>query len=244
MKLTSERKFSGHPVSPGIGIGPLHEATEPALVISHKKIAALMDVYLHMLGPSRLMRGVRARVQDGLIGAEAAVQSEVEAQVEAILALTGSDRAGRLRRAEEVREIGRRVLRNLTRQPFRSFAGLEQGSILAANELRPADAALIQPTLFCGIVTEEGGADGHTAVMLRALGLPAVLGATGMAHTMQPGDIAVVDGIAGSVTLNPSAPALAAARKAVTAFARERQRYARLRRLPAVTLDGVPVELQ
>jgi phosphotransferase system enzyme I (PtsI) len=61
---------------------------------------------------------------------------------------------------------------------------------------------------------------------------------------MQPGDVAVVDGQAGSVTLNPSAQTLAAARRAVTAFARERQRYARLRRLPAVTQDGEAVELQ
>jgi phosphotransferase system enzyme I (PtsI) len=94
------------------------------------------------------------------------------------------------------------------------------------------------------VVTEEGGADGHTAVMLRALGVPAVLGAAGLAHAMQPGDIAVVDGQAGTVTLNPSALTLSAARKAVAAFARERGRYARLRRLPAITQDGVSVELQ
>ena len=61
---------------------------------------------------------------------------------------------------------------------------------------------------------------------------------------MQPGDVAVVDGIAGTVTLNPAPPTMVVARKAVTAFARERQRYSRLRRLPAVTHDGVSVELQ
>ena len=286
MKQTSaERKFFGHPVSPGIGIGPLHEATEPALVVSHKKISAsdvaaemarleealgrsrhqlgklknklaglpensqaeiapLMDVYLHMLGPSRLMRGVRARVQDGLIGAEAAVQSEVEAQAEAILALTGPDRAGRLRRAEEVREIGRRVLRNLTRQPFRSFTGLEPGSILAANELRPADAALIQPARFCGIVTEEGGADGHTAVMLRALGLPAVLGAAGVLDAAAPGTLAIVDGDAGEIILNPTAASLEAARAKLSAMTRARHALARLQHLSAETRCHVAIDLQ
>ena len=285
MKQTSERKFFGHPVSPGIGIGPVHEATEPALVIPKKKIAAsdvsaemarledalarsrhqlgklknrlaglsensqaeiapLMDVYLHMLGPSRLMRGIRARVQDGLIGAESAVQNEVEAQAEAILALTGSDRAGRLRRAEEVREIGRRVLRNLTRLPFRSFAGLEQGSILAASELRPADAALIQPTYFCGIVTEEGGADGHTAVMLRAVGLPAVLGATGVLSAAPPGTIAIIDGDAGEIILNPTAASLETARKKLAAITRARHALARLQHLSAETRCHVRIDLQ
>jgi phosphoenolpyruvate-protein phosphotransferase len=81
-------------------------------------------------------------------------------------------------------------------------------------------------------------------VMLRALGVPAVLGATALAHAIRPGDVAVVDGSAGTVTLNPSSATLAAARRAVTAFARERQRYAKLRRLPAETMDGSAVELQ
>ncbi|HEY3847471.1 MAG TPA: phosphoenolpyruvate--protein phosphotransferase, partial [Acetobacteraceae bacterium] len=85
---------------------------------------------------------------------------------------------------------------------------------------------------------------GHTAVMLRALGLPAVLGAAGAAHAIRQGDMVVVDGGSGRITLNPSPETLAGARRAVTAFARERQRYARLRRLPAETLDGEQVELQ
>jgi phosphoenolpyruvate-protein phosphotransferase len=287
MKQTSsaEQRFYGHPVSPGIGIGPVHEAAEPALVISHKKIAAsdvsaesarleealsrsrhqlnklknklaalpehsqaeispLMDAYLHMLGPSRMMRGIRVRVQDQLLGAEAAVQAEAEAQADAILALTGSDKAGRMRRAEEVREIGRRILRNLTRQPFRSFNGVAQGSILASTELRPADAALIQPANFSGIITAEGGADGHTAVMLRALGLPAVLGATGVLEAASPGSLAIIDGTAGEIILNPSAASLEAAHKKLAALTRTRRALARLQRLASQTRDGVAVELQ
>jgi phosphoenolpyruvate-protein phosphotransferase len=285
MKPTSaEQIFFGHPVSPGIGIGPVHEAAEPALVISHKKIAAvdvagetsrleealtrsrhqlgklktrlaalpehsqaelapLIDAYLHMLGPSRLMRGIRLRVQDGLMAAEAAVHAEAEAHAVAIMDLTGSDRAGRHRRAEEVREIGRRILRNLTRQPFRSFSSLIQGSILAATDLRPADAALIQPTNFAGIITAEGGADGHTAVMLRALGLPAVLGATGVLDAMAPGTLAIIDGDAGEIIVNPTEASLKAAKAKLCALTRTSRVLARLQRLAAETQDGVAIDL-
>jgi phosphotransferase system enzyme I (PtsI) len=287
MKPTSraEQRFTGHPVSPGIGIGPVHETAEPALAIAHKKIAAvdvaaemsrleealarsrhqlgklkarlaglpehsqseiapLIDAYLHMLGPSRLMRGIKARVEDGLTAAEAAVHAESEAQAEAILALTGSDRQGRARRAEEVREIGRRILRNLTRQPFRSFAGLPQGCILAASDLRPADAALIQPANFAGIITEEGGADGHTAVMLRALGLPAVLGAAGVLAAAEPGSLAIIDGESGTIIINPSPSSLEAAQQKLAALTRTRRALIRLQRLPAATRDGTAVNLQ
>ncbi len=280
-----EQLFTGHPVSPGIGIGPVHEALEPDLVVSTRKltaaevapeltrldeavarsrhqlqklknrlaalpedsqaeIAPLMDVYLHMLGPSRLMRGIKARMQDDLLCPEAAVHAEAEAQAEAILAQPGADKAGRNRRAEEVRELGRRILRNLTRQPFRSFTALPQGSVLAAEDLRPADAALIQPTRFAGIVTTEGGVEGHTAVMLRALGLPAVLGAEGVLDAATPGSLVIVDGDTGDITLNPTKSSLEAARKKLSAQARARRALARLQRLPATTKDGTPVELQ
>ncbi|HQT46579.1 MAG: phosphoenolpyruvate--protein phosphotransferase [Acidocella sp. 20-63-7] len=287
MKPTNdaERKFSGQPVSPGIGIGPLFEAAEPELQISRRKInavdaaaegarleealsrsrhqlgklksrlsnlpensqseiAPLIDAYLHMLSASRLVRGIRARVQDNLMGAEAAVQDEVAAQADAILALTGSDREGRLRRAEEVREIGRRILRNLTHQPFRSFSALAQGSILTATELRPADAALIQPTHFAGIITEEGGTDGHTAVMLRALGLPAVLGATGLLEAVSPGTLAIIDGDTGEITVNPSPESLKAAQTRLAEIARTKRALARLQRLAAETRDHTAIDLQ
>ena len=143
-----------------------------------------------------------------------------------------------------MREIGRRLVRNLTHAPFRSFAGLPDGAILFSESLRPADAALLDPSRLAGVATEEGGTDGHTAVMLRALGVPAVLGAAGIAHAINPGDVVIVDGGAGTVVLNPSAATLASARRSVTAFARERQRYARLRRMPAETGDGHTIELQ
>ena len=270
----AEQKFYGHAVSPGIGIGPVHEAAEPALLFAYKKIAAsdlaaenfrleeavsrsrhqlvklkarlaglpehsqselepLIDAYLHMLGGSRLMRGIRARVEEGLWAPEAAVQAEAEAQAEAILALTGSDKAGRARRAEEVREIGRRIIRNLMNEKFRSFAGAAPGSILGATDLRPADAALINPSNVAGIITEEGGADGHTAVMLRALGLPAVLGASGVLAAAGPKTIAIVDGSAGEIILNPSKASLEAARAKLSLLTRTKRSLARLQHLPA-----------
>jgi phosphoenolpyruvate-protein phosphotransferase len=216
---------------------------------SQEEIAPLIDAYIRMLGPSRLLRGVKQRIEENLVTAETAVVDETDAIAAAILAqiepgMPVDDSASLTRRAEEVREIGRRLVRNLTRSPFKSFAGLPEGAVLISEALRPADAALLDPARLAGVATEEGGAEDHTSVMLRALGVPAVLGAVGLAHAIQPGDIAVVDGTAGVVVLNPAAPTLTAARRAVTAFARERQRYAKLRRLPAVTADGETVELQ
>lgn len=213
---------------------------------SQAEITPLIDAYLQMVGPSRLVRGARRRISDLLVTAETAVVETAEEIAAAILAMPASDDdpAGRERRAEEVREIARRLVRNLTHTPFRSFAGVPEGSVVICENLRPADAALLDPARLAGVATEEGGADGHTAIMLRALGMPAVLGVAALTQNARPGDIVVVDGGAGVVTINPSPPTLAAARRGVTAFARERQKLARLRRLPARTEDGETVELQ
>lgn len=280
-----ERRFSGQPVSPGIGVGRVYEAAEPDLVVSAEKIAPggvagelarledalersrrqlhklkqrltalpadsqaeitpLMDMYLHMLGSARLLRGVRARIQEGFCAAEAAVQDETEAQAQIIMAQQSTDKAGRLRRADEVRELGRRVVRNLTRQPFRNFGTLPSGSILGAESLRPSDAALIQPDRFAGIFTSDGGVDGHTAVMLRALGLPAILGAGGALAGTAPGTLAIIDGDDGTLILNPTIASMETARHRLAEQTRAKRALSQLQRLPAVTRDGTIVQLQ
>jgi phosphoenolpyruvate-protein phosphotransferase len=214
---------------------------------SQTEIAPLMDAYISMLGPSRLIRGARRRVAQTLLSAESAVIAEAEEIASTMLApaaASGKDRVSQRRHAEEVREIARRLVRNLTHTPFRSFAALPDGAVLVCESLRPADAALLDPSRLAGVATEEGGLEGHTAVMLRALGVPTVLGAAGLAHAIRPGDTVIVDGGTGAVVLNPTTARLAAARRAVTAFARERQRLGKLRRLPSRTLDGELVELQ
>ena len=222
---------------------------------SQHEIAPLIDAYLQMLGPSRLLRQARRRITEGLVTAETAVADEIEALAAAMLAgptdagrtrhKPGDDDAdGRQRRADEIRETGRRLLRNLTESGFRSFGAVPQGAILVAETLRPADAALIDPARIAGLITEEGGADGHTAIMLRALGVPAVLGAHGVLEAARTGVVAVLDGALGRVVLNPDAATLAEAKRGVAEFARERQRLARFRRLRPETTDHELVELQ
>ncbi len=232
---------------------------------SQAEIAPLLDAYRQMLGPSRLLRQAARRIAEDRLNAEAAVSDEADALARRLAARgsgpgsgeTGSDAedaASASRQAEEVREIGRRLVRNLTRAPFRSFAALPAGCILVTEQLRPADAALIDPSRIAAVVTDEGGTSDHTAIMLRALGLPSVLGVAGFTARAQASVHAaasagtaiqvVVDGEAGLVTLDPSTATIEAAHRAVVAYASERQRLGRLRRLPARLSGGEAVELQ
>ena len=211
---------------------------------AQEELAPLLDAYILMLGNSRLLRGARKRIGDAGLGAETAVLDEAEEIAALILAAKDDDKAGLLRRAGEVREIGRRLIRTLTATPFRSLKDVPQGAILIAEEITPADAALLDPARIAGVATEEGGADGHTAIMLRALGIPAVLGCHGLTEAASRGDQAVLDGGTGRVVLHPGDAALVAAREGLAGYARERTKLGKLRRLPAETTDGELVELQ
>ncbi|AHI27081.1 phosphoenolpyruvate--protein phosphotransferase [Komagataeibacter xylinus] len=230
-------------------LGRLHDRLALLPEDGQVEIGSLLEVYRRMLGPSRLRRGIEARLEHGML-AEAAVMQETEALAAHMLAPSGrpapqgEDAVAARRRAGEFREIGRRLVRNLSGTPYRSFSALPDGAILVAEQLRPADAALIDPSRIAAVVTEEGGSTGHTAILLRALGIPAVLAAHGLLAQVRRRTRLVVDGATGQVIVRPSSRAAAAARVDVAAYARERQMLGRLRRLPARLSSGEILTLQ
>lgn len=230
-------------------LGRLHDRLALLPEDGQVEIGSLLEVYRRMLGPSRLRRGIEGRLDQGMV-AEAAVMQETEALAGFMLAPPGrpapegEDAVAARRRAGEFREIGRRLIRNLSGTPYRSFSALPDGAILVAEQLRPADAALIDPSRIAAVVTEEGGSTGHTAILLRALGIPAVLAAHGLLAQLGRRTRLVVDGTTGQVIVRPSTRTAAAARVDVAAYARERQMLGRLRRLPARLSSGEVVTLQ
>ncbi|GBR03082.1 phosphoenolpyruvate--protein phosphotransferase [Acetobacter oeni] len=216
---------------------------------SQVEIGPLLDVYQRMLGPSRLQRGVMARIDEGLT-AEASVHDETEALAGTMLsspggeALAGEEAAAAERRAGEFREIGRRLIRNLTRTPFLALGHFPDGAVLVAETLRPADAALIDPSRVGAVVLESGGTTGHTAIMLRALGIPSVLAVQGVLTDLANGTTLVVNGDTGEVIRNPEPKTLRQAQRHVAAYARERQQLGRLKRLSSRMASGEKIQLQ
>ena len=210
-----------------------------------RELGPLLDAYDRMLGSTRLRAGMRRRIRDGLASAERAVHDEVEHAANHLLALPEEDAASLQRRASEVREIGRRLRRNLLAAPFRPLgSAVPRGAILLADRLSPAEIALLDPTRIAGIAVEGGGSADHTAVMLASLGIPAVVGVRHLNALASDGTEVALDGARGTVVLNPSPAREEETRRAVSAEARARQRLGRLRRLPARLLTGEDVELQ
>ncbi|MCW9032591.1 MAG: phosphoenolpyruvate--protein phosphotransferase [Alphaproteobacteria bacterium] len=200
----------------------------------------LIDAYLQMLDGSRLIRGVERRITDEKMNAEFAVQSELNVMAAQFAEMDDAYLAARL---EDIREVSYRLIRNLTKTCEQNIGDLPEGSIVIAEEMTPADTALIDPAKVLGFATVIGGAEGHTAIMARALSMPAVLGASGLIKEVRTGDLVVVDGDNDQLILHPSEKTLLRVKNRQELQRQDASRLHQLADLDAVTRDGTRVTL-
>ncbi len=206
-----------------------------------EELGYLLDAHVQMLSSTRLIGGVRRRIVEQRINAEAAVMAEI---AEIAANFEGMDDPYLEARAKEIREVGLRLVRNLVDRPYQGFKDVPSGAVILAEEITPADTALMDPRRVGGFASVVGGAESHTAIMARSLGLPAVLGVAGLLQQAKPGETLIVDGSRGLVILRPTARRLADYGRQQEALEREARALVRLRTRPAVTRDGVSVSLQ
>lgn len=206
-----------------------------------EELGYLLDAYLQMLQGSRLVRGVDRRIAEHRINAEAAVQREIAEIVQGFQAMDDAYLAARI---EDVREVGNRLVRSLLGAPYKPFSTLPKNAVILAEELTPADTALLDPKAVAGFATVLGGAQSHTAIMARSLGLPAVVAVAGLSARVKPGDAVIVDGSGGKVIIHPRAETLQRYRERRAEYLRQRRDLQRLSKVPAVTRDGAAISLQ
>lgn len=222
-------------------VGNLKSKAESYHGAAAEELGYLLDAHLQMLKSNSLLRAVEQRIKREMLNAEAAVMTEIG---EISKNFAEMDDSYLRARAQEVREVGLRIVRNLTKTEYGGFAHLEPGSIVIAEEITPADTALMDPKRIGGFATDLGGAEGHTAIMARSLGIPAVLGVTGLFAGIKTGDSVLVDGSNGRVIVNPTAKRLSDYKLRRQAIERESRSLARLRDVDAKTRDGEEVSLQ
>src|SRR5215472_14998050 len=206
-----------------------------------EEVGYLLDAHRAMLSNSRLVRGVDHRIAKARINAERAVQLDIDEIAAGFTSMRDAYLAARI---EDIRVVGTRLIRNLIKKPYVTYSSMTEGAVILADELTPADTALMDPQRVAGFATVFGGAESHTAIVARALGLPAVLAVPGLIKQARADDTVVVDGTEGTVIIDPCAETIAEYEARRDAFERERRYLARLRKLPAVTRDGVEITLE
>jgi len=222
-------------------IGKLQTRARDLPGASGEELGYMLDAYHQMLGNSRLTRGVDSRIGAERLNAEAALQREI---AEIVGHFDGMGDSYLAARADDIRDIGRRLSRALGQSPAPTLGQLGKNAVVLAEELSPADTALFDPAQVAGFATILGGPASHTAIMARSLGLPAVVGLSGLPPGLQAGQTVIVDGSGGRVIINPGAETLALFRLKRAEFLRGRRQLHHLRKVPAITRDGILITLE
>jgi phosphoenolpyruvate-protein phosphotransferase/dihydroxyacetone kinase phosphotransfer subunit len=258
------------PVSPGIGIGPATTLTATVLAIPQEPAqdprgewrslreamaavrreiqrvragtarevgeteAAIFDAHLLMLDDPETLDAVHARIDAGRPAA--AAWAEVIEGVRSQLAQIADPylRA----RAADVEAVGSQVLRSLLGQQA-AMAPVE--GVLIAADLTPAEAAGLDRDRVAGIVLAFGSPTAHSAILARARGIPAVVGAGPAVLAVAAGTVVALDGHTGEVCVDPSSATLAQFQGRAEELARRRGAALAQAAAPAVTRDGVSV---
>lgn len=147
-------------------------------------------------------------------------------------------------RTHDIYDVARRVLKFLTLSKHPGSSAIPAGAIIVAIDLGPSETAQLQRDRIAGFVTSAGGPTSHTAIMAKALALPAVVGLDLITHYVRNNDFLILDGTEGKVILNPTDEMIAYYRELAEEYERGRANLTTLRDLPAETLDGARVRLE
>lgn len=203
----------------------------------------ILEAHLLMLDDVLLVEQTERAIRDERMNAEWALRRTVEKIKE--LFDQADDDYFRERRSD-VDFVGERILRHMVGSPTEITRpkDLHGPIILVAHELSPADTAALGRSEVIGFVTDVGSATSHTAILARALSLPAVVGAGTATRTIASGDLVIVDGLRGVVTLQPTDGEAAAATdrgERYVAFARQLRSN---RHAVSRTRDGADIRLR
>jgi phosphocarrier protein FPr len=146
-------------------------------------------------------------------------------------------------RAVDLGDVGQRVLRFLASSDDEAPQLPDHPVILIADDLTPSDTAAIDPSRVVGFATALGGGTSHTAIIARALGIPAMVGAGPAVLAVGQDAVAVLDGATGTLWTGLGEADLASARDTQRDIAELRDREYQTRYEPAIMKDGHRVEV-
>ena len=206
------------------------------------ELEAFLDLHRMILDDSALAQAPRELIRKRRANAEWALVQQMERLVERFEEI--DDPYLRERKAD-VQHVVERVLKVLmgAQTLAEPAASEEQKLIVVAHDLSPGDMILFKRHHYGGFVTDVGGVTSHTAIVARSLGIPAIVGLHHARQTVAEGELLIVDGVQGVLIVNPDPLVLAEYRRRQAELKAERQRLKRLKKTPAATLDGTPVEL-
>jgi len=201
--------------------------------------AAIFDVHNELLSDQDLLDSIDARIQTGQ-SAGKALQHVIDEKAASLARLSDPVLSGR---AADLHDVGYRVLRIMIGEEDEVLELPEDPVIIFARDLSPSDTVSLDADRVLGFCTSEGGPTSHTAIIARALGIPAVVGAGEQVLGISSGTEIILDGQRGVISVKPDEEDIVAARESRLAEQSRQESMLAAAAELAVTCDGHRVEV-
>ena len=205
-----------------------------------EKEAEIMQGHMMLLSDPMLTGEIENSIKNDGVNSEVAIENICNMYAD-MFASMGDELMQQ--RATDMRDIKVRMQRTLMGLQSVDVSALPAGTILVAKDLTPSMTAGINPANVTGIVTELGGRTSHSAILARALEIPAVVAVNGLMNEVKDGDTVVLDGSTGEVYVNPEAEVKASYEAKREQFLKDKKELEKYIGQPSVTKDGVQVEI-
>ena len=201
---------------------------------------AIFEGHIMLLEDEELEQEIIALIKDEHATADAAAYSVIEGQAKALEEL---DDEYLKERAADVRDIGKRLLQNILGLHIVDLSAINEEVLLIAKDLTPSETAQLNLNKVLGFITDIGGRTSHTSIMARSLELPAIVGTGNVTSQINNDDYVILDGVNNQVYVNPTASVIDELKAVAHQYTTEKNELAKLKDLPAITLDGHQVEV-
>ncbi|MGP1931244.1 MAG: phosphoenolpyruvate-protein phosphotransferase PtsI [Arsenophonus sp. ET-YP4-MAG3] len=146
-------------------------------------------------------------------------------------------------RSADIKDIGKRLLKNILGLPIVDLNSITEEIILVATDLTPSETAQLNLKKVLGFITDLGGRTSHTSIIARSLEIPAIVGVNNATKNIQENDYIILDAINNNIYQNPSENQINKLKQIKEKYLREKNALIKLKDLQAITLDGHQVEI-
>lgn len=202
--------------------------------------AEIFEAHQLVLSDPDLLVFLKSTLETQKINAEAAIQEGIEKYANLLMNLQEEYFKAR---AQDIRDVGRRILRNLLGLRPDDSGFSTSPAIIIADDLAPSDTVQFDRNRILGFCIVRGGPTSHTAILARSIGVPAVVSAPMDLHRIENGMTAVLDGVQGTIIIDPDERELEAARKHQQEQNNAFNKVVEQTHQPAITLDHKQVEV-
>ena len=202
--------------------------------------AAIFEGHLMILEDEELEEEILDYLRSHNVNASVAASKIIDQQV---AMLSEIDDEYLKERAGDIRDIGNRLIKNILGMPIVDLGDINEESILVAYDLTPSETAQLNLEKVLGFITDIGGRTSHTSIMARSLELPAIVGTNNVTEQVNTGDFLILDAVNNRIYINPTQAQIDELKALEAKLAEEKAELAKLKDLPAITLDGHKVDV-